>query len=137
MWDYIEHSIDPLGDLRRAHDLLRTGGLLALSTGDVHSLVARASGSRWHLLTPRHHNFFFSARNLRLACERAGFEVVSVRHPGSRYSLRYLTYKLRSVLPESTLVRRVGDAFSAGARGRLAVPVNLGDIVTVVARRHA
>ena len=135
MWDYIEHATDPLGDLRHAHDLLRSGGLLALSTGDVRSLVARASGSRWHLLTPRHHNFFFAADNLRIACRNDGFEVLSVRHPGNRYSLRYLTYKLRSMLPESTLVRRVGDAFADGAVGRLAIPVNLGDIVTVVARR--
>jgi SAM-dependent methyltransferase len=135
MWDYIEHATDPLGDLRHAHDLLRGGGILALSTGDVRSLVGRASGSRWHLLTPRHHNFFFAAATLRLACERAGFEVLSVRHPGNRYSLRYLTYKLRSMLPESRLVRRVGDAFAESRAGRLAVPVNLGDIVTVVARR--
>ena len=83
MWDYIEHATDPLGDLRHAHDLLRGGGILALSTGDVRSLVGRASGSRWHLLTPRHHNFFFAAANLRLACERAGFEVLSVRHPAT------------------------------------------------------
>jgi SAM-dependent methyltransferase len=135
MWDYIEHSIDPMRDLRRAHDLLRPGGVVALSTGDMRSLVARVSGRRWHLLTPRHHNFFFASSNLRLACERAGFEVLSARHPGNRYSLRYLTYKLRSMLPESGLVRRVGDAFAGGAVGRLAVPVNLGDIVTVVARR--
>jgi SAM-dependent methyltransferase len=137
MWDYIEHSIDPMGDLRRAHDLLRPGGVVALSTGDVRSLVARVSGRRWHLLTPRHHNFFFASSNLRLACERAGFAVLAARHPGNRYSLRYLTYKLRSMLPESAFVRRVGDAFAGGAVGRLAVPVNLGDIVTVVARRAA
>ena len=136
MWDYIEHATDPLGDLRHAHDLLRPGGVLALSTGDVRSLVARASRSRWHLLTPRHHNYFFSAANLRLACERAGFDVLSARHPGNRYSLRYLTYKLRSMLPESGAVRRVGDAFGESRVGRLAVPVNLWDIVTVVARRR-
>ena len=136
MWDYIEHATDPLGDLRHAHDVLRPGGVLALSTGDERSLVARASGSRWHLLTPRHHNYFFAAGNLRLACERAGFEVLSARHHGNRYSLRYLTYKLRSMLPQSRLVRRVGDAFAESRAGRLAVPVNLGDIVTVVARRR-
>jgi SAM-dependent methyltransferase len=136
MWDYIEHATDPLGDLRHAHELLRAGGVLALSTGDVRSLVARASGSRWHLLTPRHHNYFFASDNLRLACERAGFEVLSARHPGNRYSLRYVTYKLRSMLPESTLVRRVGDAFAESRAGSVAVPLNLGDIVTVVARRR-
>jgi hypothetical protein len=136
MWDYIEHATDPLGDLRHAHDLLRPGGVLALSTGDVRSLVGRVSGSRWHLLTPRHHNYFFAVGSLRLACERAGLEVLSARHPGNRYSLRYLTYKLRSMLPESRVVRWVGDAFAESRAGRFAVPVNLGDIVTVVARRR-
>jgi len=137
MWDYIEHSIDPAQDLRRARDLLRPGGVLALSTGDAGSLIARLSGRRWHLLTPHHHNFFFSTRTLRLACDRAGLDVLSARHPGNRYSLRYLTYKLRSMLPESAAVRRLGDAFADSAAGRLSVPVNLGDIVTVVARKPA
>src|SRR6185437_6301162 len=46
MWDYIEHSLDPAADLRRARDLLRPGGVLALSTGDAATPVARLSGSR-------------------------------------------------------------------------------------------
>src|SRR5207245_2380942 len=64
MWDYIEHSTDPAGDLRRAAELLRPGGMLAVSTGDAGSIVARVSGRRWHLLTPRHHNFFFTRSSL-------------------------------------------------------------------------
>jgi len=135
MWDYIEHSIDPAADLAGAYALLRAGGVLALSTGDVDSLVARVSGERWHLLTPAHHNFFFSTATLRNASERTGFEVLWTGHPGARYSLRYLTYKLRSMAPKSAVVRRVGEAFERSAAGRAAVPVNLGDIVTVIARR--
>src|SRR5438093_2137162 len=44
MWDYLEHSIDPVGDLERAVALLRPGGVLAVSTGDATSLAARVSG---------------------------------------------------------------------------------------------
>ena len=46
MWDYIEHALEPAADLRHARELLRPGGVLALSTGDAATLVARASGSR-------------------------------------------------------------------------------------------
>jgi 2-polyprenyl-3-methyl-5-hydroxy-6-metoxy-1,4-benzoquinol methylase len=136
MWDYIEHSIDPAADLAGAHTLLRPGGILALATGDIDSVLARVSGERWHLLTPHHHNFFFSTATLSRACESAGFEVLQTGHPGARYSLRYLTYKLRSMAPDSRLVRRTGEAFERSRPGRIAVPVNLWDIVTLIARKR-
>ncbi|MGI8729228.1 MAG: class I SAM-dependent methyltransferase [Solirubrobacteraceae bacterium] len=135
MWDYIEHSLDPVGDLNRARALLRPGGVLAISTGDSSSFVARLSGRRWHLLTPRHHNFFFSARTLASACERAGLEVVSTGYPAARYSLGYLAFKLRSMAPENRVIRRLGDAVGSSRAGRVALPVNLWDIVTLFARR--
>jgi 2-polyprenyl-3-methyl-5-hydroxy-6-metoxy-1,4-benzoquinol methylase len=135
MWDYIEHSLDPLGELVRARRLLRPGGIIALSTGDADSPVAKLSGSRWHLLTPRHHNFFFSSATLRRACDTAGLETLSVSHPGARYSMRYLTHKLRTLAPSSRLVRRTDETIERSRLGTVSIPVNLGDIVTVIARR--
>jgi 2-polyprenyl-3-methyl-5-hydroxy-6-metoxy-1,4-benzoquinol methylase len=134
MWDYLEHSTDPTGDLRHAASLLAPGGLLAVSTGDVASLAARVSGSRWHLLTPRHHNFFFTRASLERAFRDAGFEVVSSRHLSSRYSLHYLLHKLRT-LRDLALLRRLSYGIGRTRLGSLAVPVNLFDIVTLVGRR--
>jgi SAM-dependent methyltransferase len=134
MWDYIEHAIDPAGDLRRAHDLLRPGGVLALSTGDAATLVARVSGSRWHLLTPRHHNFFFSAATLSRLLAQSGFEVVSLDHRGSRYPVRYLVHKSRTLVAARALDALTGR-LARSRLGAIALPVNLWDIVTVVARR--
>ena len=127
MWDYIEHSLNPAGELAKCNELLEDRGLIALSTGDLDSLAARVSRSRWHLLTPRHHNFFFGARTLRLLLERSGFAVDWLGHPGARYSLAHLGYKS---LPAAA-ARRVADS----AVGRYSLPVNLFDIVTVVARK--
>src|SRR4051794_8682183 len=84
MWDYIEHSVDPAAEIERANDLLIDRGLIALSTGDVDSIAARVCGSRWHLLTPRHHNFFFSERTLSTLLDRAGFNIEWRGRPGSR-----------------------------------------------------
>jgi SAM-dependent methyltransferase len=134
MWDYIEHALDPAGDLRRAHDLLRPGGVLALSTGDAATLVARVSGSRWHLLTPRHHNFFFSAATLSRLLAQSGFEVASLDHRGSRYPIRYLVHKSRTLVAARALDALTGR-LARSRLGAIAVPVNLWDIVTVVARR--
>lgn len=134
MWDYIEHSNDPQGDLRRAAALLAPGGLLAVSTGDVASVAARASGSRWHLLTPRHHNFFFTRSSLERAFRDAGFDVLVSRYASSRYSVSYLLHKLRTI-GNLTSLQRLSIAVGRTPLGRLAVPVNLFDVVTVVGRR--
>jgi SAM-dependent methyltransferase len=134
MWDYIEHAVDPRGDLSRAYEILEPGGVMALSTGDAGSLAARLSGRRWHLLTPRHHNFYFTVGSLRRLLDDLGFDVVYCRHPGARYSLRYLAYKLRTMLDVAP-VRAAATAVERSRLGSVSVPVNLGDIVTLVARR--
>jgi len=135
MWDYIEHSIDPALDFAKAAAVLRPGGVLMLSTGDAASLVARISGRRWHLLTPRHHNFFFTPGTLRGYLAKNGFEVMQIGHPGSHYSLRYIVYKLGVMAPGSRALSALAEWVAARPLGARAVRVNLGDIVTIQARR--
>lgn len=135
MWDYIEHSCDPQGDLRRAASVIRPGGILALSTGDIETPVARLSGRRWHLLTPRHHNFYFSRRTLTRALEAAGFEVLEAEHRAAYFSVGYLVHKLRTLMPETRALNRLFATVSRRSRSRSIVGVNLGDIVTITARR--
>jgi hypothetical protein len=126
MWDYIEHSLDPACDLAKTNELLSAGGVVALSTGDLDSLAARLSRSHWHLLTPRHHNFFFSEGTLDRLLRRSGFEILWVGHPGARYSLAQLAYKAAP----AALARRIASS----RVGSYSLPVNLFDIVTVVGR---
>jgi SAM-dependent methyltransferase len=136
MWDYIEHSLDPLDDVRRCSELLRPEGVVAISTGDAGSLAARLSGSRWHLLTPRHHNFFFSTATLDRLLARCGLETVWAGHPGSRYSVAHLAYKLDR-LARTRATRALATRLSGSRVGAFALPVNLFDIVTVIARKRA
>jgi 2-polyprenyl-3-methyl-5-hydroxy-6-metoxy-1,4-benzoquinol methylase len=134
MWDYIEHSVDPHADLDRAWQILAPGGVIALSTGDVESLFARLSGERWHLLTPRHHNFFFSCATLARMLRDVGFEPVRSAHDAAWYSAKHLAYKLESVLAGG-LGRRVSHRLGTAWLGHVQLPVNLFDIVTLVARK--
>jgi 2-polyprenyl-3-methyl-5-hydroxy-6-metoxy-1,4-benzoquinol methylase len=129
MWDYIEHSVDPCADLAKAAALLRPGGVIAISTGDIGAPTARAAGRRWHLLTPEHHNFFFDQRTLRRLLEQTGFEVAEIRHRSAVYSVGHMLYKLAAM----TSIRRLRNG--ATRLGGTFVPLNLFDIMTVVARR--
>ena len=135
MWDYIEHSIDPARDIRRCAELLTPGGLVALSTGDMESVVARLSGRHWHLLTPRHHNYFFGRTTIRRLLEAHGFTVLETSHPGARYSLGHIAYKLVGTRSRR-LAARTAHRLDRSPVGGLALPVNLFDIMTVLARKH-
>jgi hypothetical protein len=67
--------------------------------------------------------------------ERTGFELVSIDHRGSRYPLRYLVHKLQLVVPARAL-DSLTSRLASSRLGAVKVPVNLGDIVTAVARRQ-
>ncbi len=134
MWDYLEHAVDPSDDVGRARELLEPGGLLALSTGDAASLAARLSGRRWHLLTPRHHLYFFTSGTLRRLLEGHGFRVERLAYDSAVYSLDYVVYKLRTMIGLAAL-ERAAERLRASRLSGVTLPLSLRDIVTVHARR--
>jgi SAM-dependent methyltransferase len=134
MWDYIEHALDPRGDVEQAFARLRPGGILALSTGDAGSALARMSLERWHLMTPRHHNFFFTLRTMRRLLGAAGFEILSMRRPAAVFPLRYLAHKA-CLTADLSLLDALARRLARSPLGERTVPFNLWDVMTVVARR--
>lgn len=74
LFDVIEHTPDPKAVLRRAHELLAAGGVLAMSYPDYASGAARLMGSRWvFLLTV--HLYYFVPATMRRLLEVTGFQV--------------------------------------------------------------
>jgi SAM-dependent methyltransferase len=128
LWDVLEHLSDPHAAIAEVARLLRPGGRLVLTTGDVSSLAARLSGARWHLYTLPEHLFFFSRRSLRELLEAHGLRVEFARAESSIYTAGYLVERLRK-----TLLGRPSSRTSAWPGAGLHVPVNLFDIVTVQA----
>ena len=74
--------------------------------------------------------------SIQRAIRDAGFEVVSASYVSNRYSIHYLVHKLRTI-KDSLGLRRASDAIGRSRIGEAAIPVNLFDIVTVVAKRTA
>jgi SAM-dependent methyltransferase len=75
LWDVIEHTPDPAAVLRRAHELLAPGGVLAISYPDYGSWAARALGKRWPFLLTVH-LYYFDPRAMTALLRRTGFEPV-------------------------------------------------------------
>jgi 2-polyprenyl-3-methyl-5-hydroxy-6-metoxy-1,4-benzoquinol methylase len=82
-WDVLEHVTDPVADLVRAGELLKPGGVIALTVPDSANLLARTSGRRWFgYKTAGEHLQFFTGASLARAFARAGLSL-RVRRPVS------------------------------------------------------
>lgn len=134
LWDVIEHFADPRAELLEVWRLLRPGGLVGITTMNIDSPIARLLGPRWPWLMQMH-LYYFSERTLRALLERCGFEVLAVRSHRRIVRVSYLLSRLERWLPRAARV-----AVAVAERLRLAdrlVPIDLGDIITVYARRRA
>jgi SAM-dependent methyltransferase len=132
MWDVIEHVDDPSAELAKAYRLLKPGGLLAVHTMDINSRMARLTGGRWPWLMDMHMHYF-SRDTLAQMLKKNGYEVLWSGAQGRYLRLGYLASRV------SGLNRPLGRLVTAGVHGlklaEIAVPVNLGDLFTVYARR--
>jgi 2-polyprenyl-3-methyl-5-hydroxy-6-metoxy-1,4-benzoquinol methylase len=86
-WHSLEHTADPLANLRKACDVTKPGGLLVVAVPNLHNLATRAlyrlaKGHRLRLYEPgakELHLFHFCATTLSAMVQRAGFRAVDVR----------------------------------------------------------
>ena len=70
--EVLEHTVDPVAELRRMRRLLRTGGLLFLTTGNAQPHADRLD--RWRYVVPEIHISFFEPRTLEQALLASGFQ---------------------------------------------------------------
>ena len=129
MLDVIEHLVDPVQTIELCRRKLIPGGVLMLTTGDYGSLLARLLGTRWRLMTPPQHLWFFTEAGFRALAHRQEWEVIQVAHPGKRVPLSLIVYQLGRMLG---LKPRVS---SAGAT--IGIPINLRDTILLMLRRSA
>ncbi|MEE9258054.1 MAG: class I SAM-dependent methyltransferase, partial [Nitrospinaceae bacterium] len=106
LWDLIEHLQHPLSYLRRVHEILRPGGLLAVWTPNTKNAVCLKD--QWTGYWPRQHLYFFSRDTLNNLLERAGFRIVFCKTTKTKKGLfrsqDSLTFE-KIVKPEKALSR--------------------------------
>jgi 2-polyprenyl-3-methyl-5-hydroxy-6-metoxy-1,4-benzoquinol methylase len=132
MWDTIEHLADPDVYVRKAAEILRPGGHLAITTGDIGSLVARWRGSKWRQIHPPTHLHYFSRSTLTQLLEREGFRVRYVRHDGMYRSVETMAYIMLAVKHRQ---RKLFNVLKRTGLMNWSLYLNLFDILFVIAQK--
>jgi SAM-dependent methyltransferase len=81
--EVIEHLPEPLAALQLVARLLKPGGLLLLTTGNLDSPAARRAGLAYRYCAPEIHVSLFNPRALAALYRRVGLEPCAVRYHGA------------------------------------------------------
>lgn len=129
-WDVLASMVDVRATMARAATLLRSGGHAVFTVPMGDSLACRLSGKRWPLWIPPVNLHYFSKESLHCLFGEAGFEIIDMRCRAKLVSLDFLFVKLARSLNLRKLERGIGRIPL-----KWAVPINLGDIQTVLVRK--
>lgn len=135
MFDVIEHMQDPYADLASAEAALARGGVLLITTPDSGSFLARLLRTRWHLVVPPEHLFYFTKQSMRSILESLGFKVRSITRPGKRFTLRYFFATAARWCPIFPLPQLAAYLARYPRFGNIGIPFNTYDNLFVVAEK--
>jgi len=79
MWQVIEHIDSPAVLLAECRKILRSGGLVAVSTLNLRSIGWEMLQSTWPAVDPKCHCHLFCPDNLQMLFAQSGFQVCSVK----------------------------------------------------------
>lgn len=136
MWDVIEHVRDPNRYIEKVSQIIKQGGLLVLSTGNIESLMFKIQRQNWHLLIPPLHLFYFNKASISTLLRRHGFKIINISHNGQYTNIGYIFNKLKRLHPSNKLATFSDTIIKRLNLNKLNIYLNLYDVMTVYAIRH-
>jgi len=95
MFDVIEHLPDPMAGLCKINRSLKHDGLLAVTTADADSLLARILGPKLEdVRRINEHLYVFSRRTITGMLKKSGFKILKIKTTGKFFSLSDLFERL-------------------------------------------
>ncbi len=135
MWDVIEHVKDPNKYIDKISNIIRTGGLLVLSTGNIESLMFKIQKKKWHLLIPPKHLFYFSPKTISMLLNKYGFRVLNIENEGQYTNLGYMMDKLKRLHVKNKTINFFSTIMKKLNLNQYNIYLNLYDVMTVYAKK--
>lgn len=133
LWDTIEHLIRPDLYMEKVSRLLRKDGIVAITTGDIGSLIAKLRGHSWRLIHPPTHLYYFDRQTLSALLKKNGIELIHFEHCGFYRSFRQMLYSIFFFKWMPRWREKFGN-FISNSRD-FSVYLNLYDIMMIVGRK--
>lgn len=134
LWDTIEHVQNPHLYIEKLARHMNPGAVVAITTGDIASGMARLRGKRWRQIHPPTHLHYFSRQTLAKLLEKHGLRVVHTSYDGMYRSVDLIAHILLVIR------RQRQGVYSALKRVGLLnwdLYMNLYDIVLMIGQKTA
>lgn len=132
LWDTVEHLQDPHLYLERLSKHMQPGGILAITTGDMESAIARLRGAKWRQIHPPSHLHYFSRRTLSDLLGKCGFSVRYCGYEGMFRSLDTIAYIILNIKHQQPTFY---SWLKKSGLLKLNIYLNLYDIMFVIAEK--
>ena len=133
-FDIIEHVQNPTNFLQDIREILRPGGVIAISSPDTGHFLRYLMGSKWPMLQPMQHTVLFSQRGIAALLEGCGFQDVRVETTHKVLTMDYLADQLTVTNPGLNKAYQAMSWIVPGPLRRKPVAVNIGEFVAYARR---
>ena len=133
MWDVIEHLSRPDLFVDKISEVLKPGGLLFMTTGDIGSFIPRIRKEKWRLIHPPTHIHYFNQDTIAKMLDNAGLGIEKLRHVGPHRSIRQIAFSLLAL--GKTKQSNIYNIISNSPIGDISFALNTYDIMLVVAKK--
>lgn len=137
MWDVVEHLGEPHKHIKKAAQLLKKGGALSLTTGDISSWMATRRAGKWRMIHPPTHIYYFSPQSIEKLLAKYDLNVAKIRYKPTYRNTGSVFNQLianRKALQRNSSLLETGHKFAkATGLHKLNIPLNLYDVMEVTA----
>jgi SAM-dependent methyltransferase/ribosomal protein S27E len=136
MWDYLEHSPNPLRDLRICASLLKKGGVILFSVPNVDSWSFSLMQKKWIGFKNIEHLYFFSRTTLNKMAQLAGLKMEHCFYHGKHVSLSFFLSRVQYYIPFTRIHTLVEKLAATDRAKNISFYFNPYDILNVVLRKE-
>ena len=127
--DVIEHVTNPMEILKQIKSRLTPEGIGVIVTPNVDSLIAKILRWKWWHYRVAHVGYF-SKNTIKLALEKSGYQVLSIKNTRWFFSLDYLIKRISTYLPKFMRISTIPFI------GKKLIKLNLGDSIIVIFKKN-